>query len=124
MPTFAVKHIDKPHIKQPICKLLRDDKCFFDEFIEEIKADKNLSPELGKIWAIIEDVANGLKVPPKKYKNVGNDTYEAKSKHLRAYHCRKDGLVILVSGGKKTTQKQDMSRAKKIIKEYLQQKIK
>ncbi|UPT68719.1 MAG: hypothetical protein M0D57_08890 [Sphingobacteriales bacterium JAD_PAG50586_3] len=122
MSIFVVKHVDKPHIRQPICKLVRDNKCIIDDFFDEIKADNNLKGELFKVWAIIEDVANGLLIPPNKYKSVGNDAYEVKTKHLRVYHCRKDGLIILVSGGKKTTQDVDIKRAKKIIKEYLQSK--
>jgi hypothetical protein len=98
-----------------------------DDFIREIEADGNLTPELGDLYAIIEDVAN-CKAHP-KYKrlrlsdNLKFAGYEVKSKHLRLYLFHEKGTgQILVFGGKKTNQPKDIKRFEKLIREYTQYK--
>jgi len=125
MPTFAIEHIEEFETKQKVNKLLRNGKCIVDEFVNEIKQDKNLSPELGDLYAIIEDVANNQILPPTRYKKLRVSKklkfkpYEAKSKHLRLYLFHEKGSgQIIVLGGKKTDQKDDIERLKKLISEY------
>lgn len=127
MLTFALENIEDFETEQKVNKLIRNGKCVVDQFISDIKKDKNLSPELGDLFAIIEDVANNQILPSNKYrrlhvsKKVHFTPYEAKSKHLRVYlfHENTSGQIIVI-GGKKTEQKEDLKRLEKILSEYYQ----
>ena len=78
--------------------------------------------ELTAIYQIIEDVANCKAHPKCKKLQLGKSKiqgYEAKSKHLRTYFFHEKGTgQIVVIGGTKKNQVQDIDRLKKIIKEY------
>lgn len=130
MPEFDVIKIDEFDTIQPVFKLVRNGKCRFDEFCGQIESDKNLNPELGDIYAVIEEVANcnGF-LPPSKYKllrlssKLAFKGYEAKSKHLRVYIFQdKDTGQIITLGGKKGDQDEDIKRFVKTIKEYTEYK--
>jgi len=123
--TFAIEHIEEFETNQSVNKLIRNGKCFFDQFIEEIRNDNNLFPELGDLYAIIVDVANNKLLPQTRYKKIYVNKklkyhpYEAKSKHLRLYMFHEKGTgQIIVFGGKKTNQKTDIERLERLIKEY------
>ena len=45
MPNFAVKQTREYKTAVKAFKLLRDDKCLYYEFVEEIETDKNLEKE-------------------------------------------------------------------------------
>jgi hypothetical protein len=133
MPKFAVKLYNDLWAKQRVGKLFREGKCLLTEFIDEIKKDKNLEPELGDLFAILKYVADGEKpLPPiSKYRklNLGGKSpytgYEAKSASLRIYlfHDPDTGLVLVI-GGKKVDQDKGIERLKKIIREYQEYKTK
>ena len=122
MINFTVARISQfDSALQRVYKLIRDGKCLLDPFIEEHE-DSNLEGELTVIYQIIEDVAN-CKVHPRCRKlRLGKSRiqgYEAKSKHLRTYFFHEKGTgQIIVIGGTKKNQVQDIDRFKKIIKEY------
>lgn len=126
MPEFIVKRIDGFYTTQGVFKLVRNGKCQFDQFLNDINSDNNLRPELGDIYAVIEDVANcnGL-LPQSKYRKlhlsqkVAFTGYEVKSKHLRVYlfHDKGTGQIIVL-GGKKVNQDKDIERFEKTIREY------
>lgn len=42
MLKFAISEIKEFDTKQKVYKLLREGKCYFDDFIAEIKSDANL----------------------------------------------------------------------------------
>lgn len=124
MIIFTKEKILAFRTRQDVYKLVRNGKCLLDEFVKDIKEDKNLEPELSDLFANIEDVANGELLPYNRYKilKLGKlpfTAYEAKTKSLRLYlfHERNTG-VILIIGGKKTEQDEDLERIKRIIKEY------
>lgn len=125
MNIFAKTFLDEFSTPQRIFKLVRNNKCLIDSFLTEIKKDKNLEPELGELYAIIADAADGSLLPPSRYKplkiakNLKYQPYEAKTYHLRIYlfHERESGMIIII-GGKKTEQRQDLKRVEQIIKEY------
>ncbi len=123
MATFDVKRIPEFETIQHVSKLFRDGKCLLDEFITNIESDKNFAPELGDLFAIIEDIAD-CKIHPKYKKLHLSDKlkftgYEAKSKHLRLYLFHEKGTgQILAFGGKKGDQDEDIKRFEKLIKEY------
>jgi len=122
MINFAVARISEfDSTVQRVYKLIRDGKCLLDSFIEEHEGS-NLEGELATIYQIIEDVANCKAHPKCKKLHLGKSTfhgYEAKSKHLRTYFFHEKGTgQIVVIGGTKKNQVQDIDRFKKIIKEY------
>lgn len=131
MPEFDVIKIDEFDTIQPVFKLVRNGRCRFDEFCEQIESDNNLNAELGDIYAVIEEVANcnGF-LPPAKFKQLhlsgklAFKGYEAKSKHLRVYlfHDKETGQIIAL-GGKKGDQDEDINRFVKTIKEYTEYKL-
>lgn len=132
MPDFSVIRVKADGFETvlPVYKLVRNGRCRFDEFLKDIEADNNLTPELGDLYAILEEVANCTGILPKnKYrrlhlpKNLAFHGYEAKSKHLRLYlfHDKGTGQIIAF-GGKKGDQDEDISRFEKTIKEYTESK--
>ena len=125
MPTFVVIEFDQFKTKQKVNKLLRNGRCLVDEFVNEIRGDKNLAPELSELFATIEDVANSKIVPPNRYrklhlkKNLNYTPYEAKSKYLRLYLIiDKEKGQVVVFGGKKGSQSKDLKNFEKRITEY------
>lgn len=106
----------------------RNGKWLIDEFLEDVKKDKNFEPELGELYATLEDTANGKMVPKNQYrklrlsKKLKFGAYEAKSRHLRLYLIHDEQGKIIVIGGKKTNQERDIERLEKIIKEFAEYK--
>lgn len=89
--------------------------------------------ELGDLYAVVEYVANGTQppLPINRYRkiSIGNkiklSVYEAKSSHLRLYLFHEPGTgQVLIMGGKKTSQKEDIERIKRVAKDYCVFKIK
>lgn len=125
MPIFVIANLPEFTTRQKVNKLFRNGKCLIDEFKTEIETDNNIAPELDELFATIEDVANGKRVPPNQYKRVHLSSklkyspYEVKSKHLRLYliHEKETGQILIL-GGKKGDQDEDINRLEKIIKEY------
>jgi len=124
MPIFTIENVPEFGTHQKVNKLWRNGKCLVNQFIEEVNQDVNLAHELLELYATLEDVANVKRVPPNQYKklHLGKLKYaafELKSKHLRLYLIHESGTgQILIIGGKKGTQDQDIERLEKIIKEY------
>ncbi|HKR03975.1 MAG TPA: hypothetical protein VJY62_05000 [Bacteroidia bacterium] len=114
--------------RQRINKLKRNGKSLINEFLEEIKKDKNLEPELGELYATLEDTANGKMVPKNQYRKlrlsskIKYSAFEAKSKHLRLYLFHDENRKIIMIGGKKVDQERDIERLEKIIKEHTEYK--
>ena len=130
MAIFAVEHIPEFETRQKVHKLIRNGRCFIDEFENEIEQDENIAPELDELFATIEDVANGKMIPKNQYrklhlsKKLKYSAFEAKSKHLRLYLINeKDTGKIHILGGTKGDQDEDIKRLEKIIKEYTEFKL-
>jgi len=128
MYTFALIEIEEIKGRLKIYKLFVDGKCSFDEFEEEIENEGNLKSELTTIHTRLYEIADGKSLPKTKFrditpKNGNNKEYEIKTHHLRIYmfHEKNTGRVI-VCGGKKGTQKDDIKHFRKIIREYFKQK--
>ncbi len=125
MPTFGVRQLEIYKTSVRVFKLIREQHCFYDDFVEEIALDKNLERELYDLDAIIEDAANGKLLPAGRYRKlrlsakIKYSAYEAKSKHLRLYliHEYETGKILIL-GGKKTTQDKDLDRLERLLKEY------
>lgn len=128
MYIFALQEIDEIRGKLKIFKLLIDDSCEYDEFEKIIETEGNLKSELKTIITRLHEIADLKSLPKTKFKDITpkndlNKEYEIKTHHLRVYlfHEKITGRVI-VCGGKKGTQKEDIKHFRKIKKEYFNQK--
>lgn len=106
-------------------KIYRNDKCFIDDFKNEVLKDYNLKDEWYELMAILKDVSENKMIPNTRFRKLSlgikikQSMYEAKSKHLRIYILKENETgQILILGGKKKTQKKDIEKIKRIMKEY------
>jgi hypothetical protein len=127
MYTFALQEIEEIKGRLKIFKLLIDGNCEYDEFEKEIETEGNLKSELITIQSRLYEIADLKTLPITKFrcltlKNENNKSYEIKTHHLRVYlfHEKITGHII-VCGGKKGTQKNDIKHFVKIKKEYYKQ---
>ena len=108
-------------------KLKVDETCPIDDFWDQIEKEGNLVKQLDNAIAIMERHAQGHALSPKKFKKISTskdpvNEYVVKTKDLRIYLFRdKDGAIV-VSGGKKSTQRSDINRFKNLVKEYCNSK--
>lgn len=122
MPKFAVESISQFDTKVSVGKLWREERCRYNDFREDITGT-NLESELGDLYAIVRKVANGEMLPKTKCRKLKLSSklefagFEAKSDNLRLYFIIDNGYV-LVLGGKKGDQDEDIETLEKTIKEY------
>ncbi len=126
MREYELKEIREVSGINKIYKLLINGKCDFDEFIEQIRSEGTYANELDQIQAHLEDLGNNNLIPHNKFKELQRDKkdnakdFELRTNHLRVYLIRenqRNKLIILA--GKKTTQRADIKRMRKIKKDYL-----
>ena len=102
-------------------KLYVDDKCLFDEFVEEVSRSVKNMKELKTIYAYMDFLGSQL-LPKEKFNSIGDgkrsDLFEFKTKHLRVYIILDNPYVYVVAGGYKVTQDKDIARLKKRIKGF------
>lgn len=118
------EHIPK-NTKIKVFELCKDGKSLFKEFFEKIEADGNLLSDLARALRIIEDTANLKMCPKTKFrqlkldKKIKDKVYEAKSGLVRIYlyHESNTGRIILM-GGIKDNQIEDIKKVKKLILNY------
>jgi putative component of toxin-antitoxin plasmid stabilization module len=129
MYTFALEEIKEIKGKLKFFKLLINGKCEYDEFEKEIQSEGNLKSELITIESRLHEIADLKLLPKNKFrditpKNASNKEYEIKTRNLRVYlfHEKRTGHVI-VSGGKKGTQKHDIKHFQKIKNEYFKREL-
>lgn len=126
MSKFDLERIDAVIGKQTFYKLLKDDVCEFDEFVAQIRREGSFDNEIAKIYALMQQVAELKTLPKEQFRELPNPKsevkeYEIKTKHLRVYlfHQTYTGKIIVI-GGKKTTQKQDITHFREIKKKYFE----
>jgi hypothetical protein len=125
MTIFTLAKVQAFETSSIVWKLMRNGRCFVDEFVEEVKKDKNLRPEWLEMIATIHDAASGRLLPQKRYrklilsKSFVFQAYEVKTYSLRLYLITESNVgKILVCGGRKKNQIKDIERLKRMIKEY------
>ena len=114
--------------KIDVYELCKNGKSLFEDFFNKIEKEGNLLSNLAGAIRIIEDTAN-LKLRPKNQfrliqgHSLNCKVYEAKSGGIRIYlfHEEKTGRII-VSGGNKDSQDEDIKQMLKIIKVYQNEK--
>ena len=116
---MAVYSLDKfvgLQTTKKVYKVCKNGKCLWDIFVSEIKRDGNLIGHLDSLSSILESAANGLMLPDTRWKHLKTPDksikiYEAKKDILRMYVYRDDRHgYLVVFGGKKNDQKEDIKR--------------
>lgn len=135
MSKFELEEIEIEGAIHKFYKLKKDDKCFYDDFIEEIKDKFDISDDeesiLDELDALIEDISLDNPVPPKKHKqlkkrpkNFPYTDYEIRTgtSRLRVYYIKekRTGKVIILGEYKKgeKAQQKTIKKMRRIAKEY------
>lgn len=104
--------------------LLRNGRSMLEEFLEKVEKVAEDKKCLYKIIALM-DLYGVSRLPKTKFKHIQDNKhpnlYEFKEKRLRIYVLIESPNVIVVLGGYKGTQKNDIARLKRTVKEYNEQ---
>ena len=126
MNKFALGDI--PEIKGVIRfkKLIIDGVCAYDQFCEELRREGNLTKQLIGILSNMNQVANLKRLPKEKFRDITPrkeeiKEFEIKKGDLRVYILKEDGHIVVI-GGKKSTQDEDINHFRSIKKRYLESK--
>lgn len=124
MSRFTFENIESVNgVICPILQLSINGKKQFDEFENEIGA--NQKSDFNKINTIIGSIANGQKIPPKKFKKLINKKkdkeplFEIKVGDLRVYLIKFEKGKMVILCGFKVNQKKDIEKANNIKNEIL-----
>lgn len=119
MAIFEIRKIEQIRARSDCYYLLKNGKNLYAEAEEKIRRDGGYDSELISVQVILEMVANGEKLPVKKYRMLQSGLFEIKTRNLRAYlfHETRTGK-ILVMLGKKNSQKKDIPKFKSIVEQY------
>lgn len=124
MTKFALEEILEITGKVKFFKLLNDDNCEFDTFLNSIKNEGNLITELNTIQTRMQLVSEMKPMPREKFKDITPSgeavkEYEIKTPNLRVYlfHEYLKGRIV-VCGGKKGSQSSDIKHFRNVKKEY------
>lgn len=125
MSTFALKKIEQVKGKINFYKLEIDGKCEFNEFCEALE-NAGERKALNTIYATMDSVANLKLLPRTKFRELkGRRTsdkvkdYEIKKDAIRIYLFKDDKGNIVVFGGSKNNQKEDIARLRRLKEEYI-----
>jgi hypothetical protein len=123
MSKFALIEIEAVNGKQKFLKLLKDEKCEFDDF--ELEASKNFKLEMNSLYHRMDLFSMGEKLPITQFRILkgSNKVFtecEIKTKHLRVYFIIDNSIRnIVIIGGYKTKQIKDINHFRNIIGEYI-----
>lgn len=129
MPTFALKEVSEIQGRIRFIYLMVNGVSEFEEFEKELLADGGYESELNTIQALMQQISDmrGL-LPKTKFRDITPakervKEYEIKTRNLRVYliHEEKTGRII-ITGGKKTTQKKNIRHIRQLKAAYLKQK--
>ena len=120
MPNFALEQINTNETKAPVYYLHRDGVCLIDSFINMAKANPRYKPLLSDLYAIVRQAANGENPPSKLLQKIKGqeNAWEARKGDIRMYIYREQDGPIIVIGGDKNTQDNDLEKLERIIKEF------
>jgi putative component of toxin-antitoxin plasmid stabilization module len=128
MPIFVIHLIEEISGRIKISKLEMDGLIPYDAFEEEIKRDGTFEKELINVQAILKQYADLKSLPDKKFKPLKGcyddyTEYEIKTKNLRVYLFKEEKTgSIIICGGKKNTQRKDISEFRRIKRAYIASK--
>lgn len=124
MSKFVLKEYNNVLGRIKFFKLIEDKVCYWDEFCREIQKDANLEYQLITVISRMNDIANLRMLPKEKFRDItpGKQTireYEIKTKDLRVYLIKDESGNVVLMGGKKNSQPEDIKRFRGIKKAYL-----
>ena len=107
-------------------KLIVDGRCPYDEFCSQIEQEGNLKKQLIGILNIMNQVAHLQRLPKDKFRNITQSRewvkeFEIKKGDLRVYVIKEDGHIVIL-GGKKGAQDEDIKKFRLIKDRYLSSK--
>jgi len=122
MHTFALQKISVIKGIQRFEQLMVDGIGQLDEFEKDVMGT-TYSGELKKLFTYMEYLSNNNTLPEKIFRELkpskNPKEYEFKSKHLRIYVTQQFSGKIVVIGGYKNSQKQDIKKFRSLKKQYL-----
>ncbi|TWV15108.1 hypothetical protein FQ707_01990 [Bacteroidaceae bacterium HV4-6-C5C] len=124
MRTFATKELEE--VKggiQKFEKLIVQEVCLLDDFEAQISSNPQYLSEYKTILSHMDFIAHGKTLPSTKFRKIKGaktkvNEYEFKSKQLRVYACSISGGKLVVMGGYKKTQKNDINKFHSLVREY------
>jgi len=124
MSKFALKEYNNVTGKIKFFKLIEERVCYWDDFCREIQKDSNLEDQLIAIISRMNDVANLRILPKNKFRDITPNKekvkeYEIKTSDLRVYLIKDEIGNIVLIGGKKNSQPEDIKRFRSLKKTYL-----
>lgn len=112
--------VNNPHYT--FYKLYIEDKCFFDEFLEEEVTGTPEEKDYNSIISMMDYFSPQIQLPKKKFRHIEwserDDLFEFKKNQMRVYVVKQDDAIYIVMGGWKKNQKSDISKLKKRIKTF------
>ncbi|CAN5597364.1 hypothetical protein BH10BAC5_BH10BAC5_21290 [soil metagenome] len=125
MPQFRLQLLEIEGVID-IFMLSEDNNCYFEDFCIKITEESNFSNEIPRAYRYLEDHANLKSLNHTQFKDItpkkeSVKEYEIKTKNLRIYLIKypKNGKCIII-GGKKNSQKKDISHFRSIKKRFLE----
>ena len=122
MHTFALEKIDSIKGKQTAEQLFVDGVGQLDSFEKDL-IGTTYQGEFNTLLTYMEYICNNNSLPKTKFREIKPSStpkeYELKSKHLRLYMIQKPGGKIIIFGGYKTNQANDIGKFKSLKKQYL-----
>jgi hypothetical protein len=123
MSKFALKEIESINGKQTFNQLEVNGQKQLDTFETDL-SDTTYMSEFKTLLTYMEYIANNKTLPHTKFKDITPKKqkikeYEFKSKHLRIYAIQQPNGKIIVLGGFKNNQKEDINRFRLLKKQYL-----
>lgn len=124
MSIFAIEKIEaiRDNGKVRFFKLLKDGKCMFDDYYNEISNNNRIFKDLLNILSVMDYMAETNAILPKtKFNSIkqGNKIigYEFKKNDLRVYCMKPVENVVVIFGGYKKNQKEDIKKLNRIVDE-------
>ena len=126
MSRFALEDITEVKGQIRFKKLVVDGFCQYDEFCEQIESDGNLKKQLVGIFANMNQVAQMNRLPREKFTDITPKKeqvkeFEIKKGDLRVYLIKEEGHIVII-GGKKGSQHEDIRQFRSIKQRYLESK--
>ncbi len=126
---YTVQEIDIIHNENGITfyKMLFDDKCLFDEFVNAVNSVNTDKGHFVSLVKWLDCYSPNLYMPKTKIRHIEDagrkDIFEFKKGNLRIYAILQKPNVFVILGGYKNNQKNDIKHIKKLMSELPQQII-
>lgn len=103
-------------------KLVIDDVCHYDEFVQEIEQMPRELSKLKSIYALMEKFSSHTLLPKTKFRHIlgitRKDVFEFKKDMVRVYVILQKPDVYVVTGSVKNDQDKTIKRFDKKIKDF------